>query len=518
MSLPRLRAPQDDGEVLLFPPAQAVGSIIEPNRQRLNSPIPVLSRPLNDYRWQAIAEVIETALAELQANGEPAPATNCDSLFLAGHQPDLFHPGVWLKNFALGSLAQAYGATPLNLIVDCDTVKHTAITAPDWDIDPEKVRRTSVAFDDFASPIPYEERAVRDDAMFANFANSMRSLTENWPHQPLLPLFWTEVQKQRRRTAVLGEVFAAARRTIERGWGTHNLEVRLSSVCRTPSFGEFAIGVLRSLPQFHDAYNSAVRAYRRRHRIRNAQHPVPDLARDGEWLEAPFWAWRTDAPRRERLFVRRNGGRFELRAGRQQWPDLPANDDSTAWARLEREGFKVRTRALTTTLFARLLLADVFIHGIGGGKYDELTDDLMQRFFGIEPPAILVATGTLYLPLPQFGGTTAELQAARRELRDLDWNPQRHLDSGNWAAQHAALTRQHPKTKHDKRMHFAAFRAMNERMRPLVAIDRVKAFERARRFDLEVAANEVLGSREYAFVLHSETRLKEFLKQFQQVW
>ena len=28
---------------------------------------------------------------------------------LSGHQPEMFHPGVWYKNFVLGGLAQADG-------------------------------------------------------------------------------------------------------------------------------------------------------------------------------------------------------------------------------------------------------------------------------------------------------------------------------------------------------------------------------------------------------------------------
>ena len=33
-------------------------------------------------------------------------------LFLAGHQPQMFHPGVWYKNFALGELAGGTGRRP----------------------------------------------------------------------------------------------------------------------------------------------------------------------------------------------------------------------------------------------------------------------------------------------------------------------------------------------------------------------------------------------------------------------
>ena len=59
-------------------------------------------------------------------------------------------------------------------------------------------------------------------------------------------------------------------------------------------------------------------------------------------------------------------------------------------------------------MYARLFLADLFIHGIGGAKYDELTDELMRRFFKIEPPEFLTLTGTLLLPFPRAAATTEE--------------------------------------------------------------------------------------------------------------
>src|SRR5205823_1112929 len=103
-------------------------------------------------------------------------------------------------------------------------------------------------------------------------------------------------------------------------------------------------------------------------------HPVPDLAGEGDWLEAPFWAWRGGQKRRERLFMRRCIEGFTLRAGSESWPTLQRGarpeDLVSSWQSLQRAGFKIRTRALTTTLFARLFLGDLFVHGLGGGKYD----------------------------------------------------------------------------------------------------------------------------------------------------
>ena len=49
---------------------------------------------------------------------------------MAGHQPELFHPGVWVKNFALTGVAGRIGAIPFNLVVDNDAVKSTSIHFP----------------------------------------------------------------------------------------------------------------------------------------------------------------------------------------------------------------------------------------------------------------------------------------------------------------------------------------------------------------------------------------------------
>jgi hypothetical protein len=180
---------------------------------------------------------------------------------------------------------------------------------------------------------------------------------------------------------------------------------------------------------------------------------------------------------------------------------------------LERDGLKIRTRALTTTLFARLLIADAFVHGIGGGLYDELTDELMTRLFGLQPPAFLVVTGTLHLPLPRFGSSIEQLRMAQRAVRDLDWNPQRHLDSAALRQRHAELLTTATATRRQRRARFEALRTLNGELRPMVSDERHRAAESAERGQAEVHANAILGRRDYSFVLHPEEKLQGFLTQ-----
>ena len=85
-------------------------------------------------------------------------------------------------------------------------------------------------------------------------------------------------------------------------------------------------------------------------------------------------------------------------------------------------------KALMLTLFSRLFVADFFIHGVGGGRYDQVTDDVVRRLFGIEPPAFAVASLTMYLPLGAHVVTDAEVEAVSMAINRLKHNPDQMLD------------------------------------------------------------------------------------------
>ena len=112
---------------------------------------------------------------------------------------------------------------------------------------------------------------------------------------------------------------------------------------------------------------------------------------------------------------------------------LPLTPDGEACCAVERlrelaaDSIRLRTRALTTTMFARYFLGDLFIHGIGGAKYDELGDEISRRFFGIEPPGFLTMSLSLWLDLPNEAVTRDDLAKLDRVFRDLTFNPDRHL-------------------------------------------------------------------------------------------
>lgn len=480
------RAPTANRAVLSEPPAEVVPALVAYNQRRLKTrEVRIAGRSLHELRTAARREILALAgeFTNLSHN-ERLPLIDDDTpLLVSGHQPELSHPGVWVKNFALYGLAQKLAGISLHLIVDNDTLKHTALRLPVFRPgDANSVRLESLAFDSFNGEVPYEDRGVLNDELFRTFPERAAKLWANWGYEPLLASCWGHGER-------IGEVFTALRRRCETAWGCHNWELPVSRLSQTAAFANFAQHILADLPRFRTVYNAAIRAYRAANGIRSANHPAPELAEG----EAPFW-------------VRQAGG-CRQRA------------DGTADVRT------LRPRALTLTLFVRLCVGDFFIHGIGGGKYDEVTDAIIRDYFGLEPPAYQVLSATLHLPLPSFASTAADLQHALRRLRDLQWNPQRYLTAEQRAdpqvqaqlQRHSQLVASEPPwAEHAaRRKWFQALRQVNEQLRPLVAVQWPAAETEFAKVRSEVAANAILHRRDYAWVLYPEELLRQFLQSFQ---
>ena len=547
--LRRLQAPRENGAILAEPPLDQAGRLLADNRRTFQQHGPnFLGRSWSDVRGQAREDVLEVAKRYLAEAGEPIPSFKDTSLFLAGHQPDLFHPGVWIKNFALNGLAKAHGATALNLIVDSDAAKTLFIGVPRLNsvsakrqIDPNQVTMTTIPIGRWKPEIPYEELAVADESKFAGVEGEVVPMLKDWGLDSIFESFWREAIRQGERTDLLGERLAAARRNFERRWDCHNLEIPLSRVCQTEGFAWFACHLLAHLPRFHQVYNNSLHAYRKRYHLKSRSHPVPELAVENGWLEAPFWAWRTKQTARRPLFARLQETRIELRLDRESLAVLPWTEKDSpqparaieainAWRSLERNGIKIRSRALMTTLYARLFLGEIFIHGIGGGKYDELTDQIIRDFYHVEPPKYLVLSGTLHVPLTSFPSQPQDCERLARELRDLHWNPQRHLTNGaalseplssmnrakleQLIAHKTAWMGRCPDSSVDRRERYHKLRELTWLLQPWVSQKEKQLQVKLEACKREVEANRILQSREYAFCLYPEEALKPFLTQF----
>jgi hypothetical protein len=520
----RLRAPSTDSSLLAEPPLGEAVARLAANAERLGGwDYDFQGRRSGRLRAMARRQALEQARAYLGRHDLDVPALPDDSapLVVTGHQPDLFHPGVWIKNFAAAAIGRSVGGVGLNLVVDNDLLKSPAIRVPEHVDGGLRFRR--VEFDDRAVEVPFEELRVHDEAMFATFPDRVHEVLAGEVADPLLDDFWPLALAQRGRTDRLGLRFALARRALEGSWGARNFEVPLSALCETEAFLWFAAHLLAQLPRFQKVHNEALARYRGLYGIRSKHHPVPALGREGEWLEAPFWIWRADEPRRRPLLARQLARTMQLRVRGEDEPliELPLGPDREACCAVEllmglaARRVRLRTRALTTTMFARYLLGDLFIHGIGGAKYDELGDAIAGRFFGIEPPSYLTLSLTLWLNLATDPASPERLKSIERQLRDLSYNPDRNLDGfipPEFRAWIEAKRRAIAGPVDDAPGRLARFREIrrcNEALQPPVAARRGALLAERTRLLAGLHQNALAHHREYGFVLHSRSHLHE---------
>lgn len=531
MSPEPIRAPREDGGLIARPPIADCARVLDDNRQRLDAwEHDFQGRAAHALRSFLRRDLLNRARAYHERFGLDLPDRLDPSApwIVTGHQPELFHPGVWVKNFAVAGLSRRSGGIGLNLIIDNDVPKSALVRVPTVSGESGRLEVARPPIDAEGGESPYEDLPVLDEPTLRSFGDRARSALGGLIADPLIDSYWPRVIESAQATDRLGLRLASARRRVEADWGVHNLELPLSEACQTDGFLWFAAHLIAHLPRFRTIHNEVLETYRRAHRIRSRHHPVPELDADGDWLEAPFWVWRSSQPRRRPVLARARGRSIDLRiAGEAEiLAELPLAEDREACCAVERlrdlaaQGVRLRTRALTTTMFARLLVGDLFVHGIGGAKYDELGDAIVRRFFRIDPPAYLTLSLTLWMGLPTEPIDAEQARGHARWLRDLEFNPQRHLDphqspelaagiAQRWAAVDLPTASRRQRLARNR-----AIREANRALAPFVEADRQRGLEQRGELRASLRRNAIARSREYAFPLHGSEKLRRFLLPF----
>lgn len=525
----QLRAPREDRGRVIEPPLADASELLAANEElkRRSADYSLQGRSLRELSRQARQELVAAAW-EYTRQYRESDRPSGDRLVLAGHQPELFHAGVWYKNFVLDELAREQGAAAVNLVIDSDTVKHVALRVPGGAADAPSLNH--VAYDRAAPAVPFEERAIAADDVWNSFGRRGCETIGGLISRAMLRDFWPDVLARSRATRNLGECLAQTRHQWEARFGLNTLELPQSRVCDAAAFQWFVVHCLANLPRLWSEHNAALSEYRRAHGLRSNTHPVPDLSAADGWLEAPFWLWSQSDPKRRALFARRVGDELEISDRAAVRIRLAVNEDADGQRAVEqladarRRGMKLRTRALTTTLWARLTLCDLFLHGIGGAKYDLLTDEIWRRFFGCDPPRFMAASATLKLPLPRPGVNEGDLRRIDQQLRELRYHPEQHLngaqgDRGALAAATAMIEEKRrwiatPQTADTVGPRYHALRQLNDKLQPFVSGTRKLLEDERRLLAIQLKTERVLGSREFAFCLFPEATLRDFLLEF----
>lgn len=503
LDVSRLKTPQQNGQVLVAPDPRACAAALTANRKALRA---------------ARTRLLDSTLAVWRRRTrEDLVGTDATAVIVIGHQPSFIHPGVWAKHVVATRLAAAVDGVAMNLVVDSDVVRDAALPVPS--VRQERIVLQHVRWTQTPHDAAYEQIPRQTAEQFTDFDQSVRHALGDRYEDSQMPTFAAGFRRATEARNWVDQMLPA-RQAIEARFGLAISDHRISSMAFLPLLAD----ILLNAGRFAACYNNALKWYRRAFRGRGRQRPIPDLHCDVGRLEVPFWTYRANEPRR-RLFVENTGDTLRLFAERESVGQVPVQAlrrgevDHT----LGRLGdWCLRPRALTLTLWARLLLADLFIHGIGGAKYDRITDKIISDYYGLEPPQIACVSATLWVDLPGKRASDTMVRELRHHLRDLQYNPQRNLELDSELrslatrrenAVHRALRLRavDPNDRSARRAAFEAIRGANQALlaaRPGALAGRQASIDAA--LD-ELQQDRIARSREYFFGLYSRNGLEQLL-------
>ncbi len=501
IDLSALKTPPNSGDALIEPAFRTFDSMVESNMTRSgDNSFTICGLSFSDYRQMVRSE------HDLPAD-QPVIAM--------GHQPEFYHCGVWAKSTVCQRLAGKLGATSVNVMIDHDKVKSGHLQVPY--ADSGRVRVTHIPIQEKQPAVVYEQMPIWRGEDLDSFSRQLDEVPGTVDRTSLMPILLQGFAQVRApRDWVSQYVFAT--QAVDRTLGISLRYMRASQI----DYGCFFAELIGNARRFATSYNAALAAYRRDNRVKGTRHPIPDLRIVGDEVELPIWITNSRGVR-HRLQVGQAEGRVRIYAGEQVLETYRRSDFeswNTAQSHIDdlTTAYQLRPRALTFTIWARLFLSDFFIHGIGGAKYDQIADMIIQDYFRAAPPQFCCVSATMWLGVPRYQVKRDDLLRARHQLRDTQHNPQRYTAHTEAARELIIQRRQlvHESLRlrcespgdHAARMRtFQNIRSVNRRLAVFCEGQLYDYRERCSALDWQLKSNSLANSREYFYCLFSREQL-----------
>lgn len=446
-----IKIPQENKQIFLSPSENKIDSLLEENKKIFSRySFTILNRPFREMREKSRKEVVKEALS-FSNKFDPDIAEKINPAYQyiiqSGHQPVFFHPGIWIKNIILNQLIKfplPDKSLGLNIVLDNDICKDLNFSLPALSLSGNlKLEKVNFLSSALTPDLPFEEYPCPSLKLITKFNRDIihrLKLLES-ENKDFLNNFKTFSRclenssrfcSQNYKRGNLGEFLGLARRLYEQEIEPAYLEIPFSKICDSDEFLSFFLEIIKNIKSFSKIYNNKLDEYRKLFKIRNRAHPSPNLTIKENLIEIPFWIWREGDQRRKIFILRKEEKNYLYNDSYGKIFLIEENGFKSLFSLktiLKERGLKIRPKALLLTLYNRLFISDLFIHGLGGAKYDLVTDEIIREFFKVGPPRFLVVSCTLYLNFKSSPGRSdSKISTLKKKIRDLEFNPERYVD------------------------------------------------------------------------------------------
>lgn len=285
------------------------------------------------------------------------------AIVMAGHQPVIYHPGILEKITRLRSIASESAAYAVNVAIDTDEGDGGRLLWPLRDADDVIIKQRSIGT---GEGLFRDQRVVSREESAPIFAEMKRDLGSSGCVRAVEGAARAECLY----AALEGESIVMANAIVRKSLSDGGYdEVPLSWLLEAPTVRECIQRIIRDSERFVTLYNATLETYRVEHKIKNPANPFPNMTVTVDEIEVPLWEIGKGS--RKGVIVKRGG------------VSLSSN--------------LIAPRGSIVTLLLRGMCSDLFIHGIGGGKYDQFVNAFAEAYWRNPLPRFVVASATAYL-------------------------------------------------------------------------------------------------------------------------
>jgi hypothetical protein len=388
------------------------------------------------------------------------------SIYITGHQPELFHPGILFKDLILNKLSSKHGAFPIHLVVDTDIFEFkyqypkifgSSAILKHFEIHQNKIfiyEEENLEKREFLVQIL--ESQLNDLKLFLSFTD--------YETAKIYINYYIQFLKNGESIHIVNEKI---REIFFKDNHIFIPTIKLSQIINLKSFKKFTKYISNRSEEFISIHNDALKNYRHEHKIKNHAQPIPDL----DMGELPFWE-------------------LDQLEGNRIHAKIPFSNKNL-----------YSPRAITNTMFIRLFVCDLFIHGKGGGRYELISDKIIQNFFEIEAAPYYIASATQHIPFNEnLEISEYSMNDINKILRDITFSPEKFIDPNHpLVKEKKSLQDRFKFPNEDKKKLNALISDINNNLSNLVS-DKKGIFESLRdRLPLLEQTKECFQTRTYPF-------------------
>jgi|SRR5579859_1817876 len=323
-------------------------------------------------------------------------------LVMSGHQPVFFHPGLWAKCLAASTLADSLQGVAVHKVTDTDLVPENPSYIPEVE-ENGKARRKALEF--FTAKDTQKLEKITPCAFLPppDFAALQKIFANAKVFSPksvqqAMKGYEEKLTKGLKANPTWNGFHLHTLKLLDEMSGTKRTYLTASKLWNSEPFLTFLTAWLTNLPSLNENYNQALNEYRQKHNIQHELTPMPNLKFEDWWFEIPFWGV-NKYQQRHSLWAKNDGKHLVLKIKGGE------GTFSISWDEFKQElstlPITIWPKALPQTLFCRLYLCDYFVHGVGGGNYEEVNDLFFEKVFKSKPPAFGTATATYWVEWDQ---------------------------------------------------------------------------------------------------------------------